>query len=46
MRNVSKTWTAPPAPARTGLADARSTGSAASAAPIRHGLLTDRRSTR
>lgn len=46
MRNVSKTWTTPPAPARTGLSDARSTGSAAAAAPVRQGLLTDRRSTR
>lgn len=46
MRNVSKTWTPPPAPARTGLADPRSTGSGAAVAPIRQGLLTDRRSTR
>ncbi len=46
MRNVSKTWATPPAPARTGLADPRSTGSAATVAPIRQGVLTDRRSTR
>ncbi len=46
MRNISKTWTTLPAPARTGLADPRSTGSAAAVAPMRQGLLTDRRSTR
>lgn len=46
MRNLSKTWTAPLSPARTGLSDARSTGAVATLAPARKGLLTDRRSTR
>lgn len=46
MRNLSKTWTVPLAPARAGLSDLRSTGSASTIAPVRKGLLTDRRSTR